>query len=334
MNMSGKKHKVKIAAKSGKRSRVSAEQKKNRIRDVQINYQAINIAGRKYIQSILKDITEHKKLLERLKDSNEHLQKTLTEQKRTHKEVVRHERLMALGQMISGVVHDFNNALGPILGYSNLLINKPEILDNKKELIKILTDMHTAATDASKSVRRMKDFYKPADPLELEMLNIGDAIKNAVSITQSYWKEEAEKKGINIRVKTDIKDALWAKVNGSLFRESLMNLIFNAVEAMPRGGTIIIQCYIHESGEGVVIEVRDTGTGMKENVRLHCIELFFTTKKKSGAGLGLAMVHGFVLRSKGSLDIQSIPGRGTSVIIHLPLARHEKHEGMEEKTLK
>jgi CheY-like chemotaxis protein len=103
----------------------------------------------------------------------------------------------------------------------------------------------------------------------------------------------------------------------SPLREALTNLIFNAVDAMPGGGTLTVRT--RRQGETCIFEIADTGTGMTEEVRQRCLEPFFSTKGEHGTGLGLAMVFGIVQRHGGSLDIYSTPGQGTTFSVKLPL---------------
>jgi CheY-like chemotaxis protein/anti-sigma regulatory factor (Ser/Thr protein kinase) len=116
----------------------------------------------------------------------------------------------------------------------------------------------------------------------------------------------------------------------SELREALTNLIFNAVDAMPQGGTLTVRTTIASDGAAetnsdarprVQVEVTDTGIGMDEETRRRCLELFFTTKGERGTGLGLAMVYGIVQRHNGEIDIDSAPGKGTRVTLRFPVSR-------------
>src|SRR5207244_8030573 len=100
-------------------------------------------------------------------------------------------------------------------------------------------------------------------------------------------------------------------------REMLTNLIFNAVDAMPEGGTITMRARV--DGDHVLLTVTDTGIGMSEEVRRRCLEPFFSTKDQQGTGLGLSLVHATVQRHRGTLSVDSAPGRGTTVNLRLPI---------------
>src|SRR3989304_2961157 len=111
-------------------------------------------------QSIIKDITERKQAEEALQESERHLREALEELKATQQQVLQQERLRALGQMASGIAHDFNNALSPLMGFSELLLDRPEFLDNKEKVMRYLEAINTAAKDAAAVVRRLRGVYR------------------------------------------------------------------------------------------------------------------------------------------------------------------------------
>ena len=130
-------------------------------------------------------------------------------------------------------------------------------------------------------------------------------------------------KGIAIRMDLDLAEGL-PTIMGieSEIRDAVVNLIFNAVDAMPEGGTITLQT--RALGNGASIEVRDTGTGMDEQTRRRCLEPFFSTKGEHGNGLGLAMVYGMLKRHGGEIEIVSEPGRGTTMRLLFSVGQHAR----------
>jgi len=264
------------------------------------------------------EIGERRAAEDALAQTNRRLEETLEELGKTQRQVVQQERMQAMGQMASGVAHDFNNALGPIMFYADLILEVPGALDKKEELISYLKIMRTSAVDASNVVRRLSEFYRgPSSSDAVEAVNVNEIIENSISLTQPRWKDQAQAEGISIDIHTDLQEVPLFAANGSDLREVLMNLILNAVHAMPAGGTITLGTR-HE-GDQVAIEVSDTGTGMTEEVRQRCMDPFFTTKGERGSGLGLAMVYGIVQRSGGEIDLESELGKGTRFTIRLPL---------------
>lgn len=156
----------------------------------------------------------------------------------------------------------------------------------------------------------------PTAPVDLRR-----CIDEVVALTQPRWKSEALGRGVTIRIETDVVDVPTILGDAPGIREMLGNLIFNAVDAMPEGGTIIVRA--RADGGDVRLEVRDTGTGMSDDVRQRCLEPFFSTKGQHGTGLGLSMVHATVEQHCGTLEIESQPGRGTTFIVRLPLHARE-----------
>jgi signal transduction histidine kinase len=245
-------------------------------------------------------------------------QAALAELRETQLRVIQQERLRALGQMASGIAHDFNNALSPIVAYTDLLLMEPEKLADRDRVTSFLEMMQTAAADATEVVRRLRDFYRQREGDEVtEPVHVDDLVAQVISLTQFRWKDQAQARGANITFKTDVQHLPPVAGNAADLREALTNLVFNAVDAMPDGGTITITMRVDD--EAVRLGVWDTGLGMTEEVRLRCLEPFFTTKGEHGTGLGLGLVYGIVQRHLGALEIESAPGAGTTVWIRLPI---------------
>ena len=224
--------------------------------------------------------------------------------------------------MASGIAHDFNNTLMPILGFTELLLENDNLLDDKQEARRCLEMMRTSAKDAASVVSRLREFYRPASSDEaFPVVDMAKIVRQAVSLTEPKWRSQSQAKGLHVEVTTEIKAAPFVAGEESALREILTNLIFNAVDAMPKGGRVLLETSIE--AENAVIRVRDTGTGMSESVRQRCLEPFFSTKGELGTGLGLSMVHGIVERHRGKLEIESTPGQGTTFTIRLPLAESD-----------
>ena len=269
------------------------------------------------------ETAERKQAEASLQESNRQLKEALTELADMQKQVVQQERLRALGQMASGVAHDFNNALSPILGFSSILIEDAEQLDDKEKVLKYLQIINTAGKDAAAVVARLREFYRSRDKQEAFLpLDLSKVTEQTVSLTQPKWKDQALAQGLTVQVRCDLQKVPMMSGNESEIREILTNLIFNAVDAMPKGGTITLRTSMQEGD--VVLEVSDTGTGMTEEVRQRCLEPFFTTKGERGTGMGLSMVYGIVTRHKGMIDIQSELDKGTTFVIRFPVGSDQK----------
>ncbi len=228
---------------------------------------------------------------------------------RTQRHIIEQERLNAVGKMASGLAHDFQEP-GKATKYLQLIM--------------------TGVEDAASVVSRLREFYRKREEGETyRPLSLNQMVEQAVALTRPRWRDEALGSGRTILVEADMRPIPKILGSESELRELLTNLIFNAVDAMPEGGNIRIRTGMREAPAGeeprttppvphVFLEVSDTGTGMTEEVRRRCLEPFFSTKGERGTGLGLPMVFGIVKRHRGTLDIESAVGKGTTFILHLP----------------
>jgi signal transduction histidine kinase/CheY-like chemotaxis protein len=264
--------------------------------------------------------TKREKAEKDLVKVNRELEKTLAELKATQHQVIQQERLSALGQMAAGIAHDFNNTLMPILGFADVLLHNETMLDDKAETRRCLEMLRTSAKDAASVVSRLREFYRPADSNEeFPIVDLAKVVEQAVSLTEPKWRGLTQARGITVEVVTDFKTYPIVAGDESALREVLTNLLFNAVDAMPRGGRVSLETATEN--DRAVLRVADNGTGMTEAVRRRCLEPFFSTKGEHGTGLGLSMVYGIVERHRGQLEIESAAGKGTTFVIRLPLAQ-------------
>ncbi len=230
-----------------------------------------------------REVTERKQAEEALRESNRRLEETIGELKSTQQTLIQQERLRALGQMASGVAHDFNNALTPILGYTELLFMMPETLDDKEKTMGYLEQMNTTAKDAKNVVERLRNFYRERYEDEIYVpVSLSQLAKQGIGLTEAKWKDQAQSNGITINVSLDLQKVPFINGNESELRNVLTNLIFNAVDAIHEDGTITIRT--HSDSDFVALEVSDTGIGMTEEVQQRCLEPFFSSKGESGAG--------------------------------------------------
>lgn len=257
-------------------------------------------------------------LQELVKQRTKELEETLEELKTAQTQLVRQERMNALGQMASGIAHDFNNVLMPIMGFSEILLERPETWDNREETIEMLEGIHSAGADARHIVRRLREIYKEEEP-DHGPVSLDEVLKSVIALTKPKWKEEMNARGTSVEVLTDLADVPMINGNASELREAFTNVIFNAVAAMPDGGTLTVALRA-EDGMRAVVEFTDTGLGMDETTANRCIEPFFTTKGEQGTGLGLPMAYGVVQRHGGSVRIESSPNEGTMVQMRFPVA--------------
>jgi signal transduction histidine kinase/ActR/RegA family two-component response regulator len=257
------------------------------------------------------------------------LQKAYEELRRTQQMVVQQERLRALGQMASGVAHDVNNALSPVVGYSELLLltllDLPEAPRNYLQIIK------RSAEDIAQIVSRMREFYRQrSDSEPLSQVDINQIIHEVTELTRPRWRDISQRDGISIDIEQELESPLpLLSSDPTELREALINLVFNSVDALTQGGIItfatrsVVVPGSEKNGDPIrrlQVEVKDNGMGMDEKTRRHCLEPFFSTKTlHGGTGLGLAMVYGMMQRHDGTIEIDSAPGQGTCIRLTFPI---------------
>ncbi|HVF44904.1 MAG TPA: ATP-binding protein [Pyrinomonadaceae bacterium] len=251
----------------------------------------------------------------------EELSHYIAEQDRIREQYAQIEKLSALGELASGVAHDFNNTLAGILGRAQLLLSTkdPEKIEAGLQLI-IKT-----AKDGAKTIKRIQDFARQRRDHDFQPVSVEQLLLDVREITRPRWKSRAESEGVHLTLELKLgTDDARVMGDESELREVLINMVFNAVDAMPEGGTITLSA--REAAGQIEIAVSDTGEGMTDDVRPRVFDPFFTTKGKAGMGLGLAVSYGIIRRHEGSVSVHSEAGRGTSFRILLPPAVEARAE--------
>ena len=267
----------------------------------------------------LRQLSEHVALAAHQVQLHTALTSAYDELRRSQQTVLQQERLRALGQMASGIAHDINNAISPIALYVELLLtHETELSQRARGQLEIV---QRAVADVGQTVARMRDFYRQRDEQhDLAPLELNPLIEQVLELTRARWYDMAQERGEVITVRCDLAAELPRIMgNESDIRDALTNLVFNAVDAMPNGGTLSLRTKRTREDE-VTFEVADTGAGMDEDTRRRCFEPFFTTKGERGTGMGLAMVYGMVRRHGGDIAIDSALGEGTTVRIRFAVA--------------
>jgi PAS domain S-box-containing protein len=274
----------------------------------------------------LKQLGEHVALAAHQAKLRGSLEEAYEDLKKTQAAVLQQERLRALGQMASGIAHDINNAISPVAVYTKSLLEREP--DLSPRVVSYLETVGRVIKDVSATVSRMRDFYRGRESdAQLQVLNLNELVPQVVELTRARWSDMPQQRGIVIRVATQFEKGL-PQINGNAaeLREAATNLIFNAVDAMPQGGTIAIRTASSPDPSDadlrrVLLEVADTGIGMDEDTCRRCLEPFFTTKGERGTGLGLAMVYGAAQRHKAGLEVDSAPGKGTRIRLSFAATR-------------
>jgi len=237
-----------------------------------------------------------------------------TKKKAFTEKMFRAEKLAALGAMAGGVAHDFNNLLMVMLGNVQLIL--PLVTD--EEILNRLTKLEQSVHDGANIVRRLLKFTEREKDRQTQTVpaDVNEAIKDVVEMTRPRWKNAMEKFGHSILFDLQLEPQCFSTVHVSDLREVLTNLILNAIEAMPEGGTITLKSKVRD--DVILIRIVDTGIGMTQEVAGRIFDPFYTTKGVGNSGLGLSVSWSLVTRSRGEIRVTSMPGKGTAFVITLP----------------
>ncbi|HKQ99564.1 MAG TPA: ATP-binding protein [Pyrinomonadaceae bacterium] len=244
----------------------------------------------------------------------------MAEQERMREQLSQLEKLSALGELASGVAHDFNNTLAGILGRAELLQRTTDLEKIRRGLNIIIK----AAEDGAKTVKRIQDFARQRRDHDFDLVDVDQLLFDVSEITRSYWKDRPEANNIHINLDLQPHSNVMVMGDDSELREVLVNMVFNAVDAMPKGGELMLSAI--EIDGHAEISVSDTGSGMSAEVRARIFDPFFTTKGKAGMGLGLAVSFGIISRHQGTVEVESAVGCGTTFRIKIPVAVAEARE--------
>ncbi|MGH7317146.1 MAG: hybrid sensor histidine kinase/response regulator, partial [Candidatus Rokuibacteriota bacterium] len=207
----------------------------------------------------------------------------------------------------------FNNVLASILGRAQLLLERVQDV----KLRQWLEVIERAAMDGARTVRRLQDFTGIRRDQPAVAVDLNQIVQQVLETTESIWRQDSRRRGVEIEVETDLAPGL-PRVAGdpAELREAFTNLVLNAVDAMPGGGTLTLRT--GTTAGQVRVEVRDSGTGIPEHIREKIFDPFFTTKGPKGTGLGLSMAYGILQRHNGRITVESEESRGTTFRLLFP----------------
>jgi PAS domain S-box-containing protein len=261
----------------------------------------------------LRQLSQHVALAAHQAQLYDSLQRAYEDLRKSQQAMLQQERLRALGQMASGIAHDINNALSPAALYAQMLLDHETTLGGEaRERVAII---QRAIEDVANTVARMREFYRPREAQrEHASVDANKLLKQIIELTRARWSDMPQERGVVIKLNGELEPDLPPILGAdSDIRDAVTNLVLNAVDAMPEGGELSLRSFREPGSTRVCVEISDTGLGMSEDVRARCIEPFFTTKGERGTGLGLAMVYGMVRRHDAELQIESEPGKGTTM---------------------
>ncbi|HEX4085534.1 MAG TPA: response regulator [Chthoniobacteraceae bacterium] len=258
---------------------------------------------------------QNRRLDERVTERTKELEAALEELRVTQRQAIREQRLHAFSEMAGGVVHDFNNVLMILMSLADLMSR--ETPEAEPRLQDYVGTMQAVLQEAAQVIGRLHYFCRPRHDDDLFMpTDLKKLIEDAIHLARPKWHDSARAMGQEIRMDMRIEKVETLACNPSELREAVFHLILNAVEAMPKGGTLSVALLRAEGG--VEITVGDTGSGMSEEARARCMDPFYSTKGEACVGLGLAMVHGIVRRHNGRIEVASAPDKGSTFRIFLP----------------
>jgi signal transduction histidine kinase/CheY-like chemotaxis protein len=226
-------------------------------------------------------------------------------------------RMETLGRMTMGIAHDFNNLLSGILGHAELLRRTPSVSSGSTAAAEHVQTIEQAALDGAALIRKIQQYIRQEKQIDFELVDLRSVIQDSVTLTRPYWYNEPRRQGIATQTEVDLGEIPLILGSASELRDVFVNLILNAVQAMPSGGVIRLSTRF-EPESGVIVEIADTGTGMTDRVRARIFEPMFTTKGKSGTGMGLAVCYGTVQEHEGEIDVETRLGYGTKFTITFP----------------
>lgn len=227
------------------------------------------------------------------------------------------EKLKSIGTITAGISHEFNNILAIISGNVQLMMRSYK--DHEK-LVNALSIIMKAVNDGAKISSKMSDFAKTeVDTTEYVSHDVGDLIKQSIEFTMPRWKNMAQAKGINYYIDMEgIREESEVRCNSTEIREVFINIIHNALEAMPDGGRISFSMWNKDGA--VFVSVSDTGKGMTEDVKKKVFDPFFTTRRPKGTGLGMSIAYSILSRHNGKIEVESKIGNGSTFTLQLPIA--------------
>jgi signal transduction histidine kinase/ActR/RegA family two-component response regulator len=250
----------------------------------------------------------------RVEERTAELQLALEEKQAQQQQLRQAERMEAVGRLAGGIAHDFNNVLTGIAGFAGMVHESMHESDPRRE---DLEEIIQATERASQLTKQLLGFAK-GGITRPEVVDLGEHVRQIDKMLRRVLTA-------NIELCWQLpEEPLNLFLDPGQLDQLVMNLVVNARDAMPNGGTIHVQATRSEPAEGTpacaVLKVSDTGTGIPEDLIEHIFEPFVTTKGDQGTGLGLATCFGIVKRAGGSIQVTSRPGRGATFEVHLPLS--------------
>ncbi len=255
---------------------------------------------------------DNARLLQEARLSTNRLRSAMEDLRTTQTRVVEGETLRAMGQMASGMAHHVNNLLAIISGRTQLLLARKPSPETQRPLEII----QRATFDAAEVVRRVLGFASMHPAAAKAPVDVNEIVREVVELTRPRWRDEAQRRSLTIDVSMELGQIARVAGEAPALREVVMNLLFNAIDALPDGGHIVVRTWSADAW--VFCAVADDGVGMDDEIRRRALEAFFTTKGPQATGLGLSVAHSIVQRHGGELSLRPNEGKGTVITLRLP----------------
>ena len=262
--------------------------------------------------------------------------KDVTDQRHLQNQIVQVERLKALGEMASGVAHDFNNILAGILGKTQVMLGALERgnVPDPQNLRTSLKVIERTTIQGAQTVKRIQDFTRIRTDQKFHHVDLNQVIEDAINVVKPVWRDQCELKGVKIDLQFSAGDVPTISGISSELTDVMVNIVANAIDAMPDGGTIQISSgsYQAENSEYAEIKIKDTGIGMSNEVKQKVFDPFFSTKGPKGTGLGMSVAYGIVARHHGNIALESELGQGTTCVLYFPAATQAERANRARST--
>ncbi|HEX9869041.1 MAG TPA: PAS domain S-box protein [Candidatus Tectomicrobia bacterium] len=291
----------------------------------EISTHALEFAGRKAVLTVAQDVTLRQQMEERLRQSEERYRELAREREQL---LILSDRRVALGDLAASFAHEFNNPLGIILGFAQDLLNETRSGDPFRRRLEIL---ESETQRCRRLVRDLVDFVRPAPTLPV-WTDLQKLISTSLTLVATPLRQQRIQTAVEVQANLP---RLY--VDAQQLQQVLLNLFFNAIEAMPHGGQLSVQVILVPAlteingtqGSDIVIRVTDTGTGIAVADQVKIFRPFFTTKTKGGMGLGLSICQSIIQAHGGRMTVDSQTDQGTTLSIMLPLTPHSRTEAVD-----
>ena len=244
-------------------------------------------------------------------------------------------RIENVGRMTLGLIHEINNILTNILGNFEIIERSNLLKGCDESLVSYLRTIQKAATDGGAMTKSIKHYIRNEKSSNFELLDLKKLIEDCISFTRPYWHNEPRRKGIDINANVILNDIPHILGSAVELKEVFINLITNAVQAMPRGGQLTFRSDYSEE-YGIKVSISDTGNGISDRIKQRIFDPLFTTKGKQGTGMGLSIAHSIIQQHDARLEVDTALGQGTTfnIYFHKSDQTRPKHSQTKKNTPK